>query len=67
MGYLPKNQQGVNPKGKDVTVEFSITVAQATDKFPSKAFINIRSVELKPAESSKVEEQDLVAGWGAGA
>ena len=67
MGYLPKNQQGVNPKGKDVNVEFSITVAQATDKFPAKAFINIRSVELKPAESSKVEEKDLVAGWGAGA
>ena len=67
LDHLPKDQQGINPKGKKVSAEFSISVAQANEKFPAKAFINMKSISILPGQKEKVEQQDLTTGWGAGA
>ena len=57
----------MNPKGKKIKIDFSIFVAKASDKYPAKAFINAKSVEVLESNVEKAEKQDLTAGWGSGA
>ena len=70
---LPEDQRGVNPKGKNVVVEFNINIAHKSAKYPARAFVNVTSVALKESNESKEEKAEVVedntpiAGWGAGA
>ena len=81
LSYLPEAQRGINPKGKQVEVVFTVSIAAGNEKYPARAFLNPRSVEVLDSALQIAEKQDLadekaeeeaevktsVTGFGAGA
>ena len=66
---LPEDQRGINPKGKKVSLEFNINIADKSTKYPPKAFVNVTSVKVDGIKEEVVDldESTETAGWGAGA
>ena len=60
LSYLPESQRGINPKGKNVEVVFTVSIAAGNEKYPARAFLNPRSVEVLAQSENETAKAEAV-------